>query len=140
MLDKQCIFCRIISGSIPSDTVYSDDIFVGFLDIHPTTRGHLLLVPRAHVSSFSELSSDVAAAFGNRLHRIAPLVAKAVSASGFNLILNNNADAGQVVPHVHWHIIPRYPSDGLYPWPSTVCTPDELREVADLITPKLKDV
>ena len=140
MHNEKCIFCRIISGEIPSDMVYVDDLFVAFLDIHPTTKGHTLLVPRTHIGSFAELSGDVAAALGDRLRKIAPRIAQAVSASGFNLILNNSADAGQVVPHVHWHIIPRYRTDGLRPWPSTTTSPDELREVAGLITTKLKDI
>lgn len=140
MDNDTCIFCRIISGEVSSDTVYADDLFVAFLDIHPTTKGHTLLVPRAHIGSFAELSNEVASTLGGRLRTLAPIIANAVSATGFNLILNNSADAGQVVPHVHWHIIPRYRTDGLRAWPSTAISPDELHEVAGLIIRRLKDI
>lgn len=138
--NDSCIFCKIIAQKIPSDIVYSDDDFVAFLDIHPTTKGHTLLVPRTHSDSIENLSEKFVGELGMRLRRIAPHIAEAVSASGFNIMLNNGSSAGQVVSHIHWHIIPRYASDGLRPWPAMTATPDDLRKIAETIRQKISSV
>ena len=132
-----CIFCKIVAGTIPSDIVYSDGDVLAFLDIHPTAKGHTLVIPRSHITDFTSISDELAAQLGSRLSALAPKIAAAVDGSDYNLILNCGANAGQIVNHVHWHIIPRFPSDGFRPWPGSNASPDELRSIAEAIRAKI---
>jgi len=112
-----CIFCKIIKDEIPSYKVYEDKYVVAFLDIAPVNPGHVLVVPREHVDSFEDLDEVLLDAVMNAVQKIAPAVKKAVGASGYNLIVNNGTDAGQVINHFHIHIIPRKADDGLEYFP-----------------------
>ncbi len=101
-----CIFCRIISGDIPSDTLYQDEQVVAFRDINPKAPVHLLLVPRKHIESLAELSEDEASIMGhlvtvaNRLAREA-----GISEKGYRLVVNSGPEGGQEVPHLHLHLL-----------------------------------
>lgn len=111
-MSEECIFCRIIDGEIPSRTVYETDAVIAFLDANPIAKGHTLIVPKTHAARMGDLSeSDAAAAFGT-----IPLVTRAVEdamdAQGSTVGFNNGEVAGQAVPHVHGHIIPRFSGDG----------------------------
>lgn len=115
--DAQCVFCKIVAVELPAAVVYEDDAVVAFLDINPLADGHLLIVPREH---FTELH-DMPAAQCGRLFSCLPKLCRALvdvtKAVGFNVLVNNGREAGQVVPHVHVHIIPRHPTDELgYRW------------------------
>ena len=108
-----CIFCAIISGNLPSSKVYEDNVCVAFMDIQPVNPGHVLVVPKNHVTDLSDLRPDT------RIHifQIAQQVAQKLPDSnlrceGINLILAHGEVAGQEVFHVHLHIIPRYKGDG----------------------------
>lgn len=112
-----CIFCDIVAGSVPSHRVYEDDQVIAFLDIGPVTRGHTLVVPRAHAQTLDQLQPDSAAAVGRALVKVGGAVAKITGAVAWNVLQNNGESAGQVVPHVHFHVIPRYDGDGFsYDW------------------------
>ncbi|MEM1329258.1 MAG: HIT family protein [Planctomycetota bacterium] len=108
-MPEPTIFERIISGEIPSHRVYEDERTFAFLDINPLSHGHTLVVPRTPAVTLDELSEDDAAAIGRVLPRIARAVLAASGASSYNVLQNNGVDALQSVPHVHFHIIPRYP-------------------------------
>ena len=101
-----CIFCRIISGEIPSDILYQDEQVVAFRDINPKAPVHLLLVPRKHIESVAELSEDAASIMGhlvavaNRLAREA-----GISEKGYRLVVNSGPEGGQEVPHLHLHLL-----------------------------------
>ena len=101
-----CIFCRIISGDIPSDILYQDEQVVAFRDINPKAPVHLLLVPRKHIESVAELSEDEASIMGhlvtvaNRLAREA-----GISEKGYRLVVNSGPEGGQEVPHLHLHLL-----------------------------------
>ena len=101
-----CIFCRIISGDIPSDILYQDEQVVAFRDINPKAPVHLLLVPREHIESLAELSEDEASIMGhlvavaNRLAREA-----GISDKGYRLVVNSGPEGGQEVPHLHLHLL-----------------------------------
>jgi len=112
-LQDVCVFCRIIRGEIPASTVYEDDLLLAFLDIAPFNPGHTLLIPKPHHVSLTTVPAALAGHLFAAAGRIAPAVMRAVDADGFNLLLSNGPCAGQVVPHVHLHIIPRRPDDGL---------------------------
>ncbi|MFG0283624.1 MAG: HIT family protein, partial [Phycisphaerales bacterium JB039] len=107
------IFDRIIAGEIPSHRVYEDDHVFAFLDIGPLARGHTLVVPRESVATLDQLTGEAAAAIGRALPRICRAIVKVTGAEAYNVLQNNGAAAGQEVPHVHFHIIPRFPGQSL---------------------------
>lgn len=113
---SDCLFCKIISGDIPSYKVYEDDLVLAFLDIHPVNPGHTLVIPKEHASDIHENSIDVARALMDVAHKISPLIAKAVGAPAHNLTFNCGAASGQAVFHTHLHIIPRFEDDGHRMW------------------------
>lgn len=107
-----CVFCKIIAGEIPAATLTETDTLISFMDIAPVNPGHCLVVPKRHVGTLldlvpEELSACMAAAQG-----LARAVMAATGAPGLNLLQNNDRCAGQLVPHVHFHLIPRSPDDG----------------------------
>ncbi len=107
------IFSKIIKGEIPSHKVYEDDKVFAFLDIGPLSNGHTLVIPKEAVATLDQLSDDSAAAIGRVLPRLCRAVMKATGAKDFNILQNNGAAAHQVVMHVHFHIIPKFESEGL---------------------------
>ncbi|MCX6784477.1 MAG: HIT family protein [Candidatus Komeilibacteria bacterium] len=113
----ECIFCKIIAKEIPTEFVYEDDRAVAFLDIHPTNPGHLLVVPKSHVADFLAVSVEDLAACMKILQKIARVLPQAYNTPDFNIMQNNGVGAGQIVPHLHWHLIPRYPADPLRIYP-----------------------
>ncbi|MFH1225296.1 MAG: HIT family protein [Candidatus Diapherotrites archaeon] len=117
MNNENCIFCKIISGKIPADFVYSDAEVVAFLDIAPTTKGHTLVVARNHSENLLDAPEKDICAMMSAVKKIGAAAVKGLGANGFNLHVNNGKGAGQVVPHIHFHIIPRYENDGLHLWP-----------------------
>lgn len=110
---ENCVFCKIVAGQLPAAMVYEDARVVAFLDIAPLNKGHTLVVPRQHFFSITECPPDIQAAILQAASRIAAAMMRAVDADGFNLILSNGACAGQVVQHVHMHVVPRFPDDGV---------------------------
>ena len=112
MMDS-CIFCKIIKGEIPSLKVYEDQSIIAFLDIAPANRGHVLVVPKMHLEMFHELSSDLTNKSMEVIKKIAQAQSHALGNIGYNVLVNNAKVAGQVVPHVHVHVIPRFENDGL---------------------------
>ncbi|HUT35691.1 MAG TPA: HIT family protein [Planctomycetota bacterium] len=113
MSDPNCIFCKILAGQIPSERVYEDEQAVAFLDINPVAPGHTLLVPRAHHANLLETPHEVLSALLAAAPRVARAVMEATGAEGFNFVQFNGACSGQVVFHLHFHIIPRRPGDGV---------------------------
>ncbi|PQV43119.1 HIT family protein [Methanohalophilus euhalobius] len=107
-----CLFCRIVNEEIPSHKVYEDEHAYAFLDIYPTSRGHTVVLPKEHITSFLEMSEEKTAELFASVNRIAKKVIAVTEAPGVNIGINNGLVAGQTVPHVHVHIIPRYENDG----------------------------
>jgi len=105
----ETIFTKIMNGDIPSHRVYEDDLVFAFLDIGPLSKGHTLVIPKESAATIDQLSDDSSAAIGRALPRISRAVLSATGATAFNILQNNGAAAHQEVPHVHFHIIPRYP-------------------------------
>lgn len=104
------IFSKIIRGEVPCHRVYEDDRVLAFLDIFPLSHGHTLVVPKEPAATLDALSDESAAALGRALPRICRAVLRATGASAFNVLQNNGELAHQAVHHVHFHVIPRYPS------------------------------
>ena len=117
MNPADCIFCRIVAGAIPARKVLETGDCIAFLDVAPLAPGHTLLVPTTHYPSLDAMPADAAAAFMRHLPALGKAIVDATAAEGFNVLLNNGSAAGQVVMHVHSHIIPRRRGDGLgYRW------------------------
>jgi histidine triad (HIT) family protein len=130
---QDCIFCKIVSGEIPSDNIYEDDQVVAFLDIRPVSRGHALVVPKKHSADLLEADDEVLAASMARVKKIARAITKAIGAAGFNLHVNTGSAAGQVVFHLHFHIIPRFEHDGIKMWPHLDVEPTTRAQMAEEI-------
>lgn len=128
------IFARIVAGEIPCQRVFENEHVLAFLDIHPLAEGHTLILPKQPVARLADLPLEAAAELGRQLVVIARKVVTATGADGFNLLLNDGQVAGQEVPHVHFHIIPRRAGDGLgYRWRPQKRTPEELDALAQRI-------
>ena len=109
---SDCIFCKIVAGEVPSARVYEDETKLAFMDIGPVQPGHTLLIPKKHCERLTDLPSEAVADLAGALPRLAQAVVKAANADGFNIFQANGACAGQVVSHLHIHIIPRHDNDG----------------------------
>lgn len=108
---SDCLFCRIAAGEIPSQTIWEDDRVIAFLDINPIAEGHALVVPKEHNEKLAGLSGDAAAAVIHAAQRVIPAILDAVEAPDATLAINDGPAAGQAIPHVHLHIVPRSPGD-----------------------------
>lgn len=133
----ECIFCKIINREIPSDVVYEDGQTLAFLDIHPVSRGHTLVIPKKHVRDLLDADEDTLKSVMMRVKKVAHAVMKATGADGFNLSINTGEASGQVVFHLHFHIIPRFKTDNLKPWPHMDSEPKTRSEIAEAIKKSL---
>ena len=110
---SQCIFCKINDGEAPASLVYEDDIVVAFLDVQPVNAGHLLVVPRIHAESMSDLPVATAQHMMSVAQQLMSGLRKtSIQCEGVNLFLADGDAAGQEVAHVHLHVIPRFRNDG----------------------------
>ena len=128
-----CIFCKIISKEIPSDMVFEDDFAVAFMDIRPVSHGHLLVVPKEHVTDILSSSDETVSQLLPLMKRLGKGVIAAVGAAGCNITFNTGEAAGQTVFHLHGHVIPRFSNDGLKPWPHMDEAPQSRAEMAEKI-------
>ncbi|MCK4872871.1 MAG: HIT family protein [Phycisphaerales bacterium] len=108
MSDLTHLFEKIVAREIPSHTVYEDDLIYAFLDVNPLSVGHTLVIPKKRYESLADVPEDAAAALGRALPKITAAVVQVTGADAYNVLLNCGKRAGQVVPHVHFHIIPKY--------------------------------
>jgi len=109
---EDCIFCAIVDGGIPGRIVAEHEGTVAFLDANPLAPGHTLVVPRDHYERLNDAPEDVAAAVFRTMHDLVPAIEAAVDAPATTVAFNNGAAAGQEVPHVHGHVVPRFEDDG----------------------------
>ncbi len=119
MSAQDCVFCKIASGQIPAIKIYEDEVVLAFLDIGPVSDGHTLVMPKQHVEKVHNSSPELLGQVWQRLPKIAGAIVSATGADGYNVLCNNGRAAGQVVDHLHFHIIPRNAGDGVFTqWPS----------------------
>ncbi len=129
--DADCIFCKIVAVEIPAAVVYEDESLLAFLDVSPLAAGHVLVVPQAHYSSLVDLPVEIATQIALVLPRLGRALMEVTQAEGFNVLVNDGAAAGQVVPHLHFHLIPRKTGDGLgYRWNAGSYEGDRAKELA----------
>ena len=105
--DPDCVFCKIVAGDLPSHRLYEDDRVLAFLDAGPLSEGHTLVIPKGHYLTLDQVPPDDAAAVGALLPKLSRAITHATGAPDWNVLQNNGPAAGQVVPHVHFHLIPR---------------------------------
>jgi histidine triad (HIT) family protein len=129
-----CAFCEIVAGSRPAHVVYDDEPVMAFLDTRPLFKGHVLLVPRDHYETLSDLPESLLAPFFGVARRLAAAMETGLDAAGSFVAMNNRVS--QSVPHLHTHVVPRNRKDGLrgFFWPRTKYdSGDEAREYAERI-------
>lgn len=139
MNTPSCIFCKIIKGELPAVKVYENDKVVAFLDIHPINPGHTLVVPKEHFENLLDGGEEILKEVMLTIQKVAWAITKAFDLKGFNVEQNNGALAGQVIPHLHWHIIPRFPGDGLRHWPGKEYKEGEMEEIGKKIKEALAE-
>lgn len=108
---KDCLFCKIVRGEIPSSKVYEDDDVLAFLDISQTTVGHTLVIPKKHYDNFLDTPKEVMHKVMDVAQRIGQAQMMMLGAKGVNILSNVNKEAGQSIIHFHVHVIPRYISN-----------------------------
>lgn len=135
-----CIFCKIINNEIPSTKIYEDKEVLVILDVKPATKygGHCLVIPKKHFELITDLPDDL-------LNKLILVIKKMSGAllkygEGLNILLNNKKVAGQAIPHIHFHLIPRFPNDGVLveKWVSAEYKNGEAKKTAGKIKSLLK--
>ncbi len=111
-MSADCIFCKIVAGSIPSTRVHEDPDVLAFMDIGPVVKGHTLVIPKAHHDPLTATPPDLLHKVMDVVQLIARWQVQGLGAEGVNVHQSSGRPAGQLVPHLHFHVIPRYASDG----------------------------
>ena len=111
-MSDDCIFCSIVDGEFPGRIVHETDDAIAFLDANPLVRGHTLVIPKAHHERLDDVPAEAATGLYGALHEVVPAVEEAVDAPATTVAFNNGEEAGQEVPHVHAHVVPRFDGDG----------------------------
>ena len=125
-----CIFCKIVRGEIPCAKVYEDNLVLSFLDINPINPGHTLVLPKAHYASLLDVDPEALKACVVAAKKISTAVYQGIKADGLNFLQNNFRAAGQLIDHVHFHLIPRYEGDGfMTTWPGKPYPPGEMEKI-----------
>jgi histidine triad (HIT) family protein len=139
MQDTECIFCKIIAGRIPATKVYEDDKVLAFLDIGPLSDGHTLIVSKEHYERIHQCPPELLADVGARLGKIASAVSSTMNSDGYNVLCNNGRAAGQLVDHMHFHIIPRKAGDNVFNrWPAYKYPEGKIEKLAEKIRENLR--
>ncbi len=128
MADEACVFCKIVAGEIPANVVYQDNNVIAFLDIDPLFPGHVLLCPREHYPTLTDLPVTLAGPMMEKAQVLAQAVETALDAEGTFIAINNRVS--QLVPHLHIHVVPRRRKDGLrgFFWPRHQYKDESARE------------
>jgi histidine triad (HIT) family protein len=108
---RDCVFCKIVHGEIPGHKVWEDDEFLAFLDSNPVSEGHTLLIPKKHFDELVDLDFESSSKYLDAVKKLGKLLMSKYDSTGFNVALNNGSAAGQVVNHVHFHLLPRKEGD-----------------------------
>lgn len=112
-----CIFCKIIKGELPCSKLYENEKVFAFLDLGPVSKGHSLVIPKEHYETLLDIPDELLKDVSIIVKKVSAAVKKAVNADGISIGQSNFKAAGQVVPHLHFHIMPRFDDDGLKLWP-----------------------
>ena len=137
-MTDDCIFCKIVNGEIPASIIFEDDVCMAFMDVFPIKEGHCLLIPKTHFVNMFDVDPDVAAHMNRRLVELTRMVHNLYAPVGIMNVVANGSEAGQEVPHLHFHVIPRNHTDDFgfrFPqgYREEMQSRDELDRVAGLI-------
>lgn len=130
---SDCIFCQIVNNDLPSQKIFENNEVVAFLDIQPVQFGHALVVSKKHYDTFEQTPVAEIINLFTIVHKLAAAIKASVKANGFNITINNGRAAGQVVDHLHIHIIPRFNNDGLSSWDKLTYQDGQMKELAEQI-------
>ena len=136
MRDANCIFCKIIAGEIPSNTIYEDDEFKVILDLAPAAKGHALILPKEHYADIYEIDEEVAGKAMKLAKKLAIHMTEVLGCDGFNILQNTHEVAGQTVFHFHMHLIPRYKeakNNDILKWSEETFSPEEMAEIKEAL-------
>ena len=110
-MPEECIFCKIVKGEIPAFKVYEDSKTLAFLDINPRNPGHTLIIPKSHHETILTVSEDEGTVLFSAVKKVSIALKNGLKADGLSILQNNGEAAGQVVSHLHFHVIPRFNSE-----------------------------
>jgi histidine triad (HIT) family protein len=131
MVVSGCLFCKMVAGQIPVAKIYEDDVVLSFLDIGPISDGHALVIPKQHFEKLHDCPAELLGKVVLRLGKIAAAVMGAMNSDGYNVLCNNGRAAGQLIEHLHFHIIPRSSGDGVFDrWPAYKYEKEEIERIA----------
>lgn len=129
---KYCVFCKILKGEVTSTKVYEDKKTYAFLDVNPVAKGHTLVIPKKHYETMDEMDEDTANAVMKTTQKIAKVILELNE--GYNVNQNNKSAGGQLVPHVHYHIIPRNNGDHMrFTWDKLDLSEKEFESIKEKI-------
>jgi len=138
MSAAECLFCKMVAEQIPVTKIYENDDILAFLDIGPISDGHTLVIPKQHYEKLGDCPPELLAKVASHLGKIAKAVSAAMNSDGYNVLCNNGRAAGQVIDHLHFHIIPRMSGDGVFNrWPYNKYSEGKIEEIAVQIREKL---
>ncbi len=131
MSTDECIFCGMVAGQIPVTKIYEDEVVLSFLDIGPISDGHTLVIPKQHYTTLDQCPAETLAQIAAKLGKIAKAIKTGMNCDGYNVLCNNGTAAGQLVDHLHFHIIPRNTGDGIFNrWPAYKYRQGQTRQIA----------
>jgi histidine triad (HIT) family protein len=134
MSADDCLFCKMVAGKVTVTKIYEDEVILSFLDIGPISDGHTLVIPKQHFEKLHECPAELLGQVFTRIGKIAGSIVAAMNSDGYNLLCNNGRAAGQLIEHLHFHIIPRNTGDGVFNrWPSFKYESGKIEEIAGVI-------
>ena len=134
-MKDDCIFCKLANGVFPTNSIYEDEDFNVILDLSPATKGHALILPKAHADNLYQLPDEIASKVFVLAKKLAASMTEKLGCDGFNVVQNNGAVAAQTVFHFHMHLIPRYENDGQrISWNPLEVSAEELTQTKNALT------
>jgi len=140
-MNTECVFCRIVAGELPATKIYEDSDTLAFMDVSPIVNGHTLVVPKTHYDPITETPLDVLGKLIAVVQKVCRAQFEGLGADGINVTQANGKRAGQIIPHVHFHVIPRFENDE-HSWnwtPRKYDSQEEMNGVAERIRLSLKE-
>jgi histidine triad (HIT) family protein len=135
----ECVFCKIIEKEIPANVLYENQKAIAILDINPVSVGHTLIISKGHYENLLDAPVEILKEMIAVSKKVAKALMATTDSAGFNLLQSNNRAAGQVIPHIHFHIIPRKVGDGVgFRWETFKYKEGQMEEIADKIKKTLK--
>lgn len=129
-----CIFCKLVSGELPSWKVYEDEKTLAFLDIKPIKLGHILVITKKHYQNLDDITPEDLNALMLTVKKMGAVLKEKLGVPGYNVCENNDPIAGQDIPHIHFHVVPREANDDLIPWPKMDYAPGGKEEMLARLT------